>query len=157
MLALTPELEKAQSRDPREAVVPIAQARFLLGELDLVSQDSALLRERDVIQDLSTGLSHVLMYKKPGLACAFLDRRLHSVSSIKQASLLKKVQDELKDITAVGGKQDFPTLADWQPCAAGGGAFHAPAGPRNISRPTQGHGVARRGRANNGGEGVDLP
>ena len=154
MLALTPELGKAQSRHPREAVVRIAQAHFLLGELDLVARDSALLRERDVIQVLSTGLSHVLMYKKPGLACAFLHRRLHSVSSIKQASLLKKVQDELKDITAVGGKQDFPTLADWQPYAAGGGAFiHAPAGPRNTSRPTQGRGIARRGRVNNGGGG----
>lgn len=70
LLALTPELGKAQSKDPRETVVDIAQTRFLLRELDLVAQDSALHREREVIQDLNTGLSHVLMYKKPSLACA---------------------------------------------------------------------------------------
>ena len=94
----------------------------------------------------------MLMYKKPGMAYAFLHYRLHSVSSIKQASLPKKVQDELKNITAVGGKQDSPTLADWQPYSAGGGAFiHAPPGPRTTSRSVRGRGVARRGRANNGG------
>ena len=60
LLALTPELEKAQSKDPREAVICIAQAFFLLGELDIVAQDSALLQEWDVIQDLNTSLTHVL-------------------------------------------------------------------------------------------------
>ena len=60
LLALTLKLGKAQSRHPREAVVHIAQARFLLQELDIVAQDSALLRKRDVIQDLNTGLTHVL-------------------------------------------------------------------------------------------------
>ena len=105
--------------------------RFLLGELDIVAQDSALLRERDVIQDLNTGLTHVPAYKKPGLACAFPHRRLHSGVSTKQALLLKKVEGELKDITAVEEKQDFPTLADWQPYSVGGGGFNpAPAGPR---------------------------
>ena len=49
MLALTSELGKAQSKDPRKAVVHIAHARFLLRELDLVAQDSTLLCEQDVI------------------------------------------------------------------------------------------------------------
>ena len=47
--------------------------------------------------------------------CAFPHRRLHSVTSTKHALLHKKVQDELKDMTTVGGKHDFSTLADWQP------------------------------------------
>ena len=111
-----------------------------------------LLRERDVIQEPNTGLTHVLAYKKPGLACVFLRRRLHSVASTKQALLLKKVQDELKDITAVEGKQYFPTLADCQPYSVGGGGFNpAPAGPRSISRSVRGCSGGRRGRSSNGG------
>ena len=104
LLALTSELGKAQSKDPREAIIYIAQARFLLAELDNVAQDIALLRKRDVIQDLNTGLTHILTYKKSGLACAFLHRGLHSAASTKQALLLKKVQNKIKDIIAVGGK-----------------------------------------------------
>ena len=69
LLALTPELGKAQSKDPREAVVHIAEARFLLGKLD-------------------TGPTHVLAYKKPGLIalCSPLPplRVLHQTSLITQ-------------------------------------------------------------------------
>ena len=139
-LTLTPELGKGQSKDPREAVIHIAQARFLLEELDIVAQDNALLRERDVIQDPNTGLTHVRAYKKPSLACAFFHHHHHSVASAKQALLLKKVQDELKDITAVGGKHNFPALADWQPYSVGGGGFNpAPTGPRSTSHSVHGH------------------
>ena len=66
LLALTPELGKAQSKHPREAVIHITQAHFLLAEL--VAQDSVFLRERDVIQDFNMGLTHVLAYNEPGLA-----------------------------------------------------------------------------------------
>ena len=154
LLALTPELGKAQFKDPREAVIYIAQARFLLGELDIVVQESALLRERDVIQDLNTDFTHVLAYKKPGLACAFLHHLLHSVASTKQALLLKKVSDELKDITAVGRKQHFPTLADWKPYSVGGSGFNpAPAGPRSTPRSVRGRSGGHCGRSSNGGSG----
>ena len=37
LLALTPELGKAQSKNPREAVIHIAQTCYLLGELDIVA------------------------------------------------------------------------------------------------------------------------
>ena len=60
LLALTLKLGKAQSRHPREAVVHIARKRVSFYRLDIVAQDSALLRKRDVIQDLNTGLTHVL-------------------------------------------------------------------------------------------------
>ena len=154
LLILTPELGKEQSKSPHEAVIHITQARFLLGEIDIMAQDSALLRERDVIQDLNTGLTHVRAYKKPGLACAFLHRCHHSVASTKQALLLKKVQGELKDITAVGVKHNFPTLAHWQPYSADGGGLNpAPAGPRSTSHSVHGHIGGRRGRPSNWGNG----
>ena len=57
LLALTPELGKGQSKVLRELVIHIAQARFLLGELDIVMQDSALHREQDVIQNPNMGLT----------------------------------------------------------------------------------------------------
>ena len=89
LLTLTPELGKAQSQDPREAVLDIAQARFLLGELDIVAQDSALLRRRDVIQDLNIGITHVLPYKELGLALRFPSpppplRGLHQIRLVTQ-------------------------------------------------------------------------
>ena len=85
LLALTTEFGKGQSKHPREAIIHIAQERFLLRELDIVAQDSALLRKRDAIQDLHAGLTYVLTYNKPGLACAFLHqppplRGLHQTS-----------------------------------------------------------------------------
>ena len=95
LVALATELEKGHFKDPHVAVIQIAPARSFLGELDIVAQDSVLLGERDVMQDLNTGLTHVLAYKKPVLACAFLHRRRHSVDSTKQALLIKKVQNDL--------------------------------------------------------------
>ena len=119
-----------------------------------MTQDSALLRERDVIQDLYTGLTHILAYKKRGLTCTFPHRCPHSVASTKQVLLLKKVHHELKDIPAVGGKQDFLRLANWQPYSVGGGGFiAAPAGPRSTSRSVRGRSGGRRGRSSTGGSG----
>ena len=60
--------------------------------------------------------------------------------STRQVLLLRKAQDELKYITAVGGKQILPTLADWRSYSVGGGAFNpTPADPR--PHPSQSAGV----------------
>ena len=102
-------LSKGQSKEPRAVVTDIVQACLLLGELDNVMQNQGV---REVIQGLHAGLNHALAYKKPGLACAFLYHYLNSVHYTKQAVSMKDVLDDLKDITAVEGKPDFPTFPD---------------------------------------------
>ena len=103
-------LSEGQNKEPRAAVTDIVRPCLMLGELDNVMQNQG---GREVIQGLHVGLNHALAYKKPSLACAFLHHYLNSVHYTMQTVPMKKdVLDDLKDITTVEGKPDFPTFPD---------------------------------------------
>ena len=103
-------------------------AKGLINELHNVTMlDSRLVREQKVIVRLSMGLAHVLQLKKPGMAATYLYRQLNNEASSERAAIQKLVNEDLKEIAAISGKNSFATLHGWDISASvGSGVPTAP-------------------------------